>query len=64
MQNEIRITLRIPADLHGDIVAIAERYKTSLNGQIITMLRDWFTQENRFAELERRIATLESRITD
>lgn len=61
MENEIRITLRLPADLHGDIVAIADRYKTSLNGQIVTMLRQWFSNDARFAELEQRLEALERR---
>jgi hypothetical protein len=61
-ENEVRITLRLPKDLHGDIIELNERYKTSLNGQIVTMLRDWFSSDRRFSELERRIETLEGRV--
>ena len=64
VENETRITLRLPNDLHGDIVALTERYKTSLNGQIVIMLRDWFTSEHRFSELERRLAAVESRLSN
>lgn len=63
MENEIRITLRLPPDLHSAIVEVADRYKTSLNGQIVTMLRQWFSNDARFVELEQRIASLESRMT-
>lgn len=62
MEKEIRITLRLPQDLHGDIVALTTRYSTSLNGQIVTMLRDWFTTENRFAEMDNRLKALESKM--
>lgn len=60
MDKEVRITLRMPDDLHGVIVSIAERNKTSLNGQIVTMLRRCLSDNVRIESLEARIAALES----
>lgn len=62
MENEVRVTLRLPADLHSDISALANRFGSSLNTQIVTMLRQWFTNDTRFSELEQRMAALEKRL--
>lgn len=62
MENEIRITLRLPGDLHSAILATSSRYGTSLNGQIVTMLRDWYSNESRFAEMDARLKALESKM--
>lgn len=45
MEDEVRITLRLPSDLHAQLVKLTEENKTSLNGQIVTMLREWFNAE-------------------
>lgn len=39
MAEEERITLRLPADLHGVLTAHAKRDQRSLNGQIVYLLR-------------------------
>ena len=35
----VRLLLRLPADLHAALVAMAEREERSLHGQIIYLLR-------------------------
>lgn len=40
MDNEKKITIRIPADLHQELVEVSEQDNRSLNGEIITLLKD------------------------
>lgn len=62
LENEVRVTLRLPGDLHSAIIATSARFGTSLNGQIVTMLRDWYATELRFAEMDSRLKALESKM--
>lgn len=39
MENEKKITIRIPDDLHEALVALAKQDTRSLNGEIIALLR-------------------------
>ena len=59
---DIKLTMRLPVDIHERIAQLAEQNKTSLNGQIVTMLRDWFDGDDKFSALEARIAALEQRL--
>lgn len=40
MDNEKKITIRVPADLHQEIVEFSEIDTRSLNGEIIALLRE------------------------
>ena len=40
MDNEKKITIRIPADLHQELVEVSEQDNRSLNGEIITLLKE------------------------
>ncbi len=40
MDNEKKITIRIPADLHQELVEASEQDNRSLNGEIITLLKE------------------------
>lgn len=42
MQDEVRITLRLPSQLHGAIKASAEKRKRSMNEEIVTALTDYY----------------------
>jgi hypothetical protein len=46
MNDEVRITLRIPSDLHDALVAAATADSRSLNGQIVHSLREEMAQRN------------------
>lgn len=39
MKNQIRITLRLPADLYRQVVALADEDERSMNSEIIQLLR-------------------------
>ena len=47
MEDEVRLTLRLPATLHQQIVALARRDRRSLNGELVFLL------ERAAAEAER-----------
>ncbi|MEU1821717.1 Arc family DNA-binding protein [Streptomyces abikoensis] len=40
MEHEVRITLRLPADLHAWLVAQAKSARRSLNSEILCRLED------------------------
>ena len=40
MDNEKKITIRMPAELHQVVVEISEKDNRSLNGEIITLLQE------------------------
>jgi hypothetical protein len=39
MENEVRVTVRLPGELHAQIVALAADEDRSLNSQIVNLLR-------------------------
>jgi hypothetical protein len=39
-KKEIAITIRVPEDLHGKVVALAESEMRSLNGQFCYLIRE------------------------
>ncbi len=48
MEDEVKLTLRLPAALHQQIVALARRDRRSLNGELVFLL------ERAAAEAERQ----------
>jgi predicted HicB family RNase H-like nuclease len=40
MVNEVKLTLRLPAELHESLVALAAKYVMSLNGEMVARLWD------------------------
>jgi predicted HicB family RNase H-like nuclease len=48
MEHEVRLTVRLPAELHRRVVELARRDRRSLNGELVWLL------ERAAAEAERR----------
>jgi len=65
MSDEIRITLRLPVNVHVIVKNSAERNKRSLNEEIVTALTAHYDVADeirkRLEQLERAVAALESR---
>lgn len=65
MSDEIRITLRLPVNVHTTVKNSAEKNKRSLNEEIVTALTAHYdvTDEirKRLEQLEKSVAALESK---
>jgi len=64
MAVEVRITLRLPRELHADLSRVIEENKRSLNTEIVTRLEATFKGEpdpvqERLAKLEQQVAELQ-----
>jgi len=64
MAVEVRITLRLPRELHADLSRVIEENKRSLNTEIVTRLEATFRGEpdpvqERLAKLEQQVAELQ-----
>jgi hypothetical protein len=46
-QKEKTLTIRLPADLLEEMRVIARQHNRSLNGEILTVLRDYATRQKR-----------------
>ena len=44
MDEEVRLTIRLPADLHRRLTELARREHRSLNGEMIALLEQAITQ--------------------
>ena len=53
MENEVRLTIRLPADLHRRLTELARREHRSLNGEMIALLEQATTQAERRPESKR-----------
>lgn len=55
MQDEARITLRLPGQLHSAIKASAEKRKRSMNEEIVTALAEYYQMVGGLADRVERI---------
>lgn len=44
--NEVRITLRLPKELHARLRQLAAAYHRSLNAQIVMILTEWVARQD------------------
>jgi predicted transcriptional regulator len=51
-QQEVRLTVRIPADLAGRMRALAQEHSRSFNGEIVWALRTYVQPESKTKERE------------
>ncbi len=54
---EVRLTLRVPASMHKQIQRIAKEQQRSFNGQMIYILADWMSIDTDHIVLKRLIKT-------
>jgi hypothetical protein len=62
--SEVRITLRIPSDLHEALVLAANVNSRSLNGQIAHSLREEMAQRNMLTAIARRRQGFKTTVID
>ncbi|RZL96960.1 MAG: Arc family DNA-binding protein [Pedobacter sp.] len=51
-KGEVRLSLRLPADVHAALVKQAEKQSRSVNGQIVHLLREATKEEQTTAKVE------------
>ncbi len=62
--NEVRITLRLPAALRDRIAKEASQSGRSMNGEMVFRLEKTLTDEDKVSELEDQVANLGTRMDE